>query len=342
MFNVSFLHAGGGDSIFVTYLDNKNIHRNILIDGGTGKVYQNALKDIVEKIDQLDLVIVTHIDLDHIGGINKLLESKHSKKIKKIYFNSADLIKKTNSSMISISDGIKLTEFIQEQGIEIFNDNIVEDEEFNENGLSIKFLSPTIEALYHLNNSWTQYEEEQSLISSTFTNDTRLLSEIAKDKFEEKSLTKDVANWSSLAFIISYEGVSILLLGDAKDSVLVKSLKSNKYTSVNRCQVDYVKVSHHGSKYNTSIDFLSLIESNNFIFSTNGTHNHPDIETIARIICHPERDYCKKINLYFNYPKSEYEQKNVRLPTQEEEAEFNFQSIYDFKILELGRINCGR
>lgn len=335
MFEFKILHAGSGDSIFITYVDNKNKKRNILIDGGSGQIYKKVLRNIFEDLDQLDLLIVTHIDLDHIGGINKLLESNHKCKIKNIFFNSASLLRQNNSNLISIDDGIKLTEYIEQNNIKIYNDLITMDKTFEIDGLSIKFLSPTMEALEYLERDWKKKEEKNNLISSTMIMDERRLSEIGKDDFKEKKLVNDVANWSSLAFEMRYKDKVLLLLGDAKDSVIVFYLRGKKYTVSNKYKVDFVKLSHHGSKYNTSNEFLSLIETNHFIFSTNGTYNHPNIETIARILSHPHRKISDKIYLYFNYPKEEYVSKGIRLLTNDEETEYNCKSIYDEAILTL-------
>ena len=38
-------------------------------------------------------------------------------------------------------------------------------------------------------------------------------------------------------------------------------------------KIDYVKVSHHGSKANTNDELLSLLDCNNFIISANGRHH---------------------------------------------------------------------
>lgn len=338
LFKINILKAGSGDSILITYADETGVPRNILIDGGTGQIYQKSLKAVMEKLEQLDLVIVTHIDLDHIGGINKLLGSDHRSKIQKVYFNSAALLRKNDSTLVSISDGIKLTDYLSMHGIGIHHDPIYAGSETVEHGLSIRFLSPTIEALTCLEKQWTEFEVENTLISAITPNDDRCLSDIAQDPFEENKPLQDIANWSSLAFEIIYKGLRILFLGDAKDSVIVESLKANGFGMHNQYKVDYIKLSHHGSKYNTSHEFLGIVDCNNFIFSTNGTHNHPHIETIARILCHQKRDHQRQINLYFNYLKDEYQSKQIRLLTEEEEELFNCKSIYDHTVFNLGEM----
>ena len=63
---VAFLDVGQGDAILIT-APNKN---QILIDGGPDKKVIRALGRAVPFFDRsIDLVVATHPDLDHIGGL---------------------------------------------------------------------------------------------------------------------------------------------------------------------------------------------------------------------------------------------------------------------------------
>ncbi len=336
MFQLNILKAGSGDSILIKYKSG-NSEKHILIDGGVGKIYEKELKHLIDTLPQLDLVIVTHIDRDHIGGINKLLNSKNSSKIQEVLFNSADLIRKNDSNLISISDGINLVEFLKKQNIKLIDTVKIIGSKLTDDVMKIEFLSPSPEALNYLEKNWSEMEKEQksTLMTSYKKIDNRNLDEIANDKFEELNYKNDIANWSSLAFEIKYKDICILFLGDAKDSVIVNTLKNNGYSSNKKFKIDYIKLSHHGSKYNTSTEFLELVDCNHFIFSTNGTDQKPHIQTIARILCNKGRDVNQKIYLYFNYPREQYESKKVRLLTKEEEEKYNCECIFNKNIFEL-------
>lgn len=92
---VEALPANEGDCILVTIIKD-DIH--ILIDGGTAETYRNYLRDCLLRMKDegkaIDLLIVTHIDNDHIGGIIELIKengtSSESKivAIKNIWYNS--------------------------------------------------------------------------------------------------------------------------------------------------------------------------------------------------------------------------------------------------------------
>ncbi|MBN8211092.1 MBL fold metallo-hydrolase [Bacillus sp. NTK071] len=80
--NIEMFPALGGDCLLVT-LGNKK-KTNILIDGGYKETFYNYLKPRLQHMkkngERLDLVIVTHIDADHIEGIIELLRENGSSK----------------------------------------------------------------------------------------------------------------------------------------------------------------------------------------------------------------------------------------------------------------------
>ncbi|WP_430788139.1 ComEC/Rec2 family competence protein [Virgibacillus flavescens] len=76
--DVHFIDVGQGDSILIETPADKTI----LIDGGTpesGKDIVNFIKK--QQINKIDLLIVTHPDIDHIGGLSKVMKSFKIEKI---------------------------------------------------------------------------------------------------------------------------------------------------------------------------------------------------------------------------------------------------------------------
>jgi len=122
---------------------------------------------------------------------------------------------------------------------------------------------------------------------------------IANETFEPDNTT---VNGSSIAFILEFEEKRVLFLADSHTDIIIGKLKEiAEKEKVEKVFFNAVKVSHHGSKHNTSIELLELIDTDKYIFSTNGRgkgFTHPDIETIFRIIT-VNRDRNK--TLIFNY-----------------------------------------
>src|SRR5688572_9297922 len=78
MFQVSMLPATFGDSFWITYAS-AGKKRRILIDGGTAGT-RDHLQDLIlalpENERRIELVVVSHIDNDHIAGILTMLQKK--------------------------------------------------------------------------------------------------------------------------------------------------------------------------------------------------------------------------------------------------------------------------
>lgn len=169
---------------------------------------------------------------------------------------------------------------------------------------------------------------------------TKKISE-PQNLFEEllrQSFSKDIenceedtkeANGSSIAFILEYGKYKMLFLGDSHPTLVEERLKVLYESSDFPIYFDAIKISHHGSRKNTSPTLLQLIDSENYLVSTNGDrHSHPDIETLA-LIAKRDTEYTR--NLIFNYKNNIVDAINDdRLKT-----EFNYQLHYsDYNLPE--------
>ena len=72
-FRISFLDVGQGDSILIQ----TDGGTNILIDGGRGRGVLRQLGKVLGHDKEIDIVIATHVDSDHIGGLVGVLETYH-------------------------------------------------------------------------------------------------------------------------------------------------------------------------------------------------------------------------------------------------------------------------
>jgi len=325
-FSFSVLSVGHGDCILIQGgFDGQ--HRNILIDGGPAKAYtyrnrsgelKKALQKIKDEEQRIDLLILTHVDDDHIGGLlagfknGGLLEQLTDK----VWFNSGKLIFEhfdheyddTNlldfeqlrtgtaiDNQTSIRQGVKFEEYISRRGI--WQHDVILAGQVNELfGIKFTMLSPNEENLEKLLFKW-QREQPDSLTSSADTDYDKTFNELLEnDKFKEDN---SVHNGSSIAFVFEYKGKRLLFLGDAHSKVIVESLKNLNFSNTLKLKVDYVKLSHHGSQYNTSPELLCLLDCQNFIVSTDSRrHGLPNKVTLARI-----NDQFSRTNLWFNYPE---------------------------------------
>lgn len=94
--NIKMLQAFEGDCIFLQFIYEDNMF-NMLIDSGPIACWNASLKcfldELIEENRKIDLMVLTHIDSDHIGGALKLFkEDKYYSLIKNIWFNGLDQI----------------------------------------------------------------------------------------------------------------------------------------------------------------------------------------------------------------------------------------------------------
>jgi len=96
-----------------------------------------------------------------------------------------------------------------------------------------------------------------------------------------------VINASSITFILELGNRRVLFLGDAWAEDCQAALGTMRHAAI-PVVFDAIKVSHHGSRRNTSPGLLRLVDSPRFLVSTNGErHNHPDIEVLKALVDRP-------------------------------------------------------
>lgn len=126
------------------------------------------------------------------------------------------------------------------------------------------------------------------------------LNNSAKTDAEENGVTN--ANKASLAFC--WEGGEnmkrILLMGDAVSSQVVNELNG---IDDDRIWFEAVKVSHHGSKHNTSIELNAKVDSAHYFFTGGKENEGPDIETVAKIAMKPLAEGIDQRVIHYNHEK---------------------------------------
>jgi len=315
--------ANDGDCFIIKYGESEKIY-NVMVDGG--RATKDTLRKLKVELDHIkelnqciDLLIVTHIDLDHIDGVLKIFQLDINKNlIKSVWFNSGRNIAKhfeTNVSAerdvpIIISDdtkiGVKQGESLEKEleKLKLMTDGVImQGDQYILGDAVFNILSPNINNLRDLNKIWEvelEKEDELKVSGVTKTNDHKLSVKVLSNQgfVEDQSL----ANASSIAFLMEYKSKKILMLGDAVPTVIVEGLKKLNYCEKNKLSLDLMKISHHGSRKNTSGTLMELISCNRYIISTNGGKLKrllPDKESLSRIL---NSNRSARTIFYFNYP----------------------------------------
>jgi beta-lactamase superfamily II metal-dependent hydrolase len=323
MFTVEMLPAKYGDCLWVEYGDRQS-PRRILIDGGISGTYDAIVERACGAGDHcaIELLVVSHVDIDHIDGIVKFLANlPPGVEIKEIWFNGWQHLPKPLHSRLGGPSGEKLTVMIEDlklpwnersggrsKAVVIPADGMLTVT--LEGGLALTALSPTDEGLRKLRPKYAKECEKAGLIPGSLPGAREALERDKRLRPKRLGAAIDVPglaareygkdstepNGSSIAFLAEFDGKSCLFAADAFPEVLVESIANG--LNRKRLRVDAFKLAHHGSKANSSPELLELVRADRYLISTNGSiFDHPDPETIARILTKKKGD----VELWFNY-----------------------------------------
>jgi beta-lactamase superfamily II metal-dependent hydrolase len=320
MYRIELLPAKHGDAILIEYGESAKRSR-VLIDGGP----TNGAKEFKARLDKiqgiLELLVVTHVDADHIEGIVRMLRSKVVKPgITEIWYNGWDQM----SDQLGEVQGEYLSALIEEKKLpwnaaEPFNGRAVMVPEEGAlptaklpGGMRLTILSPDSAKIETLKKKWKKVVKEAGLVPGVAKKALKKLEKarglkpldqlgdwVTKYCDTEFEPDEAPANGSSIAFVAEFDGKSCLFLGDAHADVVESSLRrllADRHE--NRLEVDAFKLPHHGSRHNLTQELLELVKCRRYLFSTNGDKfEHPDVDSVAKVI----RYGGPKPRLYFNY-----------------------------------------
>jgi beta-lactamase superfamily II metal-dependent hydrolase len=228
---VVFLNVGQGDAILISEGSNQ-----ILIDGGRdGKLLLEKLGKHVPFWDRdIEIIVATHPDQDHIGGLIDVLKSY------RVYS-----VLKTNAQ--SDSETYKKLE----EKIIAENAQKVEAKK----NVTVKLSDgTTAEVLFPLNSLPEAVDE--------------------------------VSNDNSAVIKLTYGENKFIFTGDLP-STQEEYLIRDSLASGNSLNSQVLKVSHHGSKYATSDEFLEAVKPAEAVISVGkNSYGHPNQEVLNRLLQH--------------------------------------------------------
>lgn len=316
MLTVTSLKASYGDCFVVRWGDARQPYV-MVIDGGVKKTHEQLLAHLAGT-QVIDLMVVTHVDYDHIGGILALLTSKDFViPICDFWFNAPPSLHPSwtpEGAAFDVGHGDELTDAIKARrlrwnaafgGKSVQVDGDVLPVVWLPGDMKLTLLSPDKQSLDTFLKTWpveiAQFESEfrdpdfgafapPECLDGTVDPD---LADLADSKFVKDS---SLPNRSSIAFLLEYLGKSALFTGDAHADVVLNSL--NKLNDHSPIQIDLLKFSHHGSSGTSNRALLDKVWANEYLISTDGSkYGHPHGEPIALVLTSDVPNPC----LTFNY-----------------------------------------
>lgn len=342
MFSIEMLPARHGDALWIEYGD-PDAPRCLLIDGGpASKVTADALRTrIADRVTdgpgELELVVVTHIDADHITGILGLLDDDDVDLAPgDLWFNGWDQLP---TDLLGAKQGENLSRAILNRRLpwnRAFDGGaaaVADDGSLPAvtlpGGMTLTLLSPGRRQLAELRPVWEAEVKKAGLVPGHGVEEAAAAPDLLGDQVvDPEALANEAfveddseANGASIAVLAEFGGRSALLTGDAHAGVLTAGL--GRLAEDRRCgklRVDAFKLPHHGSKYNLSNDLLELVESDRYLFSTNGRiFHHPDAVAVSRVVVGSN-----EVSLEFNY-RTEF---NERWESSRLQRRFSYSTAY--------------
>jgi ribonuclease BN (tRNA processing enzyme) len=336
----------------------------MLIDGGPYQTFKNHLKPTIQKLllnRKIDLMILSHIDNDHIIGLldllveiknqresgtkelvkisrmwhnsfkNLLLLPDEPKKLLSNIFQDQGLIKRNNilESLImkGYQQGTDLTELAKSLRISInqsFGEVIeVEDNVRSTrlNNINLHILGPTEKNLKKLRKEWNDWFTKKQQTGKTASGLIQILD-------------KSIPNLASIMFLAEIKNRKVLFTGDGLGQDIADILSKNAMLDQSdKFYVDVLKVPHHGSDRNTSLEFFNTVNAKYYIISANGRDDNPSLNTLKWIIESENTERVKKIILTNMTP-------NVNKVFQKyDQNKFNYESVILEKTSDFLTIN---
>lgn len=255
----------------------------------------------------IDLLVISHIDHDHIGSVAKMLDDTElGLAFGDVWFNAPPDLPRPRSAV----EGAALARLLGTgrpglpwnrawSGRPVVTPAIGGGVQLGGKGLpTLTLLSPSPDRLTRL---WPAWAAELAKVArrdaasepapkagppapdvALPTTPDGLAALAARRTANDASLP----NGSSIAFLLEHRGASVLLAADAVPGTLEPALKALlERRGIPRLTVDAIKLSHHASRANVTGALLAMLDSPNAIVSTdNKQFRHPDDEALARVV----------------------------------------------------------
>jgi Metallo-beta-lactamase superfamily len=336
----------------------------ILVDGGPSGTYTRHLrKRLMALRDErglddgqplvIDLVIVSHVDDDHINGVidlfRELFEAAKAGEpppfeVRGLWHNSFDEIVGNSEIAVeaaqfgaaSFGPAIELAEEPEAHDAGLILQSVAQGHELRSLALSDELQIPLNQGFDGLIRTATGAVTTRELGDIKLTVVGPRPAELAElqethDKWLEaqrkkgkpvtptsmlQALSDDsVANLSSIVLLAEGGGRKALLTGDARSDFVMKGLEETGLIAAGgSLEVDIVKLPHHGSDRNVDEDFLTRVTAPAYLFTGNGEYGNPERETF-RMLAEARPD--AKIALHLTYPVAEIDPERKIVHEQE-------------------------
>jgi beta-lactamase superfamily II metal-dependent hydrolase len=322
MLNLHVIQARYGDCLVLEY-GMPAARRFLLVDGGPNDVYERHLQAVLEGIQddggELDLVVLSHVDRDHVTGLLDLTNDLQWQRVREIpeTISIRELWHNTFSQTLGSDVTDRLSGILDRAGpvrsalahSDKTSRDIAQGDELTRSAENLRLpINPS--ARFGPERIITVDQATEPIVLDNLTlritgpnqanlqelkddwlewlqqqEDRVLVPDLREAERAAKSLDTRVPNLSSIMFLAEADGKTILFTGDGRSDHLKDGLKqAGLLDAESRLHVDVLKLPHHGSKYNITQDFIQTITADQYVASASGYHGHPHKDTLRWIV----------------------------------------------------------
>jgi beta-lactamase superfamily II metal-dependent hydrolase len=356
MLHLRIVQAKFGDCLILIYGEKEN-PKYILIDGGPEGIFRDYLKTELANIKaangSLEIVVLSHVDGDHIVGLLDFTEELRENAadelaplidVKELWINTFSqtigretTIKPMLQNMLTRVNG--LASVMPHGNLALLS--IAQGDALMRNALLLNIpVNKTFGGEIICNETVTNALQFENVRMTIIGPNQKNLDELKEEwlewikRNEAKILTSDreilaqmdrsVPNLSSIMFLVEADGKTILFTGDGRGDFILEGLeRAGLLTEGGPFHVDVFKLPHHGSIRNTTPDFFGKVTADQYVISADGRHGNPDFETLHAIVT-TAREQGRNIELIL----TNHTESTARLNAEFPEAEYGYKSTY--------------
>jgi hypothetical protein len=327
-FKLEVIKAEKGDCLLLHYGKAKE-PALALVDGGPPGVYKEFLEPRLSELRKelvgegkplpLELVMISHIDSDHIAGVLSLLRAIEKARdahaaepydVGRLWHNGfrklAEAGEKSEAAikasldggqpegeavLASVGQGEDTSAVATKLGIPRNEETklgplvLAGEARKLPGGLELTVLGPSRQRIEELREKWAKEVDAKP------------------EQLVPAALKETVYNLSSMIVLAEHGGKQVLLTGDGVGEDILAGLDEEGLLGKDgRAHFDVLKMPHHGSNRNIEDpdDFIEKVTADHYVISGNGEHGNPEPETLRMIAAARDGD---AYDLWLTYEK---------------------------------------
>jgi beta-lactamase superfamily II metal-dependent hydrolase len=314
MFKLHVIQAQFGDSLLLEF-GTAGTPRYILIDGGPPGNYTADLRDALAQVPgvggKLDLLLLSHIDNDHIIGVLDLLADLEDDQVsgrplrlqvEQLWHNSFDRTLDPDGTITQQLQAVMSMAGAANMAMPFATDAFFGVREGNRLRLAAQKLKvrqnpgfkddlimvdtspePISFGPLELRIAGPTQANLKALRKKWLEWLAETSQQIATDPSTAAMVDRSVPNLSSIVLLATCDGKTVLLTGDARGDHILQGLTKAGLAESGKFHVDVLKVQHHGSSRNSDKKFFTALTADTYVISANGKYGNPDFETLQWI-----------------------------------------------------------